>query len=75
MTAAMTSGITTTIAMSAPDTAMITVLTMMANWSGTVRIARTDQAGGTSSDGMYSLHREKKGAGVIPDALCHAFNA
>lgn len=45
----MNSGTTTTIAMSAPDTAMITVLTMMANWSATARIARTDPDGGTSS--------------------------
>ena len=45
----MNSGITTTIAMSAPDTAMITVLTMMENWSATARIARTDPAGGLSN--------------------------
>lgn len=45
------------------------------NMYAPARIARIDPAGGTSSDGMYSLHREKKGAGVIPDALCHAFNA
>ena len=47
--AVMTSGTITTIDMSAPDTAMITVLTMMENWSATARIARTDPAGGTSS--------------------------
>ena len=45
----MTSGTTTTIVMSAPDTAMITGLTRMESWSATARIARTDPAGGTSS--------------------------
>lgn len=45
----MNSGITTTIAMNAPDTAMITVLMMTANWFATARIARTDPAGGMSS--------------------------
>lgn len=30
----------------------MTGLTMTANWSATARIARTDPAGGTSSDGM-----------------------
>ena len=44
----MTSGTTTITAMSAPDTAMITVLMMTANWFATVRIARTVPAGGMS---------------------------
>lgn len=45
----MNFGITTTIAMSAPDTAMITVLTMTVSLSATARIARTDPAGGMSN--------------------------
>lgn len=42
----MTSGTTTTIAMSAPDTAMITGLTRTESLYATARIAQTDPAGG-----------------------------
>lgn len=45
----MNSGITTTIAMSAPATAMITGLMRTASLSATAWIARIGPAGGTSN--------------------------